>query len=353
MVSNNGFEQGRDPMIFSIQHFCLQDGPGIRSIVFFKGCPLRCVWCQNPESWNPNPELAFKPHLCIGCKTCVKVCPEKAITDVGMRDRNRCRLCFTCAENCPSGALTRIGAPPRTEAIVEELRSEFPFYQASDGGVTFSGGEPTLYVGFAAKLAAQLRKEGIHIALETCGKFSLEGKVPKYRFPAESLHSSKDLQATDLAGPVWQLLSTVDLVLFDVKVFDEAEHRRFCGTSNSRIKWNLRALAALARQGSGPALSPRLPLIPGITDSSENLRGWAQFLNEIGLSRLTLVPYHNMGEPKRLWLSMEPGPDIKPLTEEALEKARQELVALGISCYEPGEEDWPAVQEHRKMATTA
>lgn len=274
----------QEQVIFSIQHFCLHDGPGIRSIVFFKGCPLRCVWCQNPESWSPKPELAFKAHLCIRCRACTDICPEKAVSEPGYRDLDRCRLCFSCVGQCPSGALTRFGVPRSVASIKNELRPEFPLFWTSGGGVTFSGGEPTLFPDFAAELAQRLRDDDIHVTLETCGQFILEGT----------------------GKPLSDLLRKVDLVLFDVKLFDSTEHQCFCGIENMRIKRNLKTLARLAQQGEGPAVWPRLPLIPGITDSRKNLLGWAEFLLEAGLPYLTLIPYHSLGESKRSWLGLRP-----------------------------------------------
>ncbi len=304
----------KEPAVFSIQHFCLHDGPGVRSIVFFKGCPLRCVWCQNPESWRTDPEPAFKAHLCIDCKTCVHVCPQKAIFEPGIRDVQKCNLCFTCVENCPSGAMTCFGKYYKIETVLEELRPEFPFFCNTGGGVTFSGGEPTLFSGFLAGLAARLHEEGIHTALETCGYFD----------------SQKDIR----------FLSDMDLVLFDIKLYNEAAHRRYCGKSNTDIKKNLARLAAFSFSGTRPVIWPRLPLIPSITDTIENLTGWAKFLNNIDISYLTLVPYHNLGDSKRQWLNLPSAPELPALTDESLRASIDLLGENGISCFAPGEEDW-------------
>ncbi|NOY69634.1 MAG: glycyl-radical enzyme activating protein [Deltaproteobacteria bacterium] len=304
----------KNPAVFSIQHFCLHDGPGVRSIVFLKGCPLRCAWCQNPESWKASPDIAFKAHLCIDCKTCVNACPQDAIAAPGVRDVHKCDLCFTCVENCPSGAMTCFGKYYTPESLMEELRPEFPFFGNTGGGVTFSGGEPTLFSGFVADLANRLHEEEIHTALETCGYFDPQ----------------KDIR----------FLSDIDLVLFDIKLYDEAEHSKYCGKSNTDIKKNLTRLAALSFSGTGPGIWPRLPLIPSITDTHENLTGWAEFLNNIGISFLTLVPYHNMGGPKRQWLNLPSAPEFPTLTDESLRASINLLRENGISCFAPGEEDW-------------
>jgi len=302
------------PAVFSIQNFCLHDGPGVRSIVFFKGCPLRCVWCQNPESWRIAPELAFKAHLCIDCRTCVDICPQKAISAPGIRDARKCDLCFTCVENCPSEAMVCFGKYTTIDSVMDELRPEFPYFENSGGGVTFSGGEPTLFPEFIAKLSNCLHGEGIHTALETCGSFDPD---------------------TDTG-----FLSDLDLVLFDIKLYDETAHLKFCGKSNADIKNNLTRLAAFSLGGTGPPVWPRLPLIPSVTDTDENLTEWARFLNKIGISYLTLVPYHNLGASKRQWLNLPPAPEFSALTDERMGEVVKFLGQLGIACFAPGEEDW-------------
>jgi len=307
----------KDPAIFSIQHFCLHDGPGVRSIVFFKGCPLRCVWCQNPESWRTAPELAFKAHLCIDCRTCVNTCPQKAISAPGIRDTQKCDGCFTCVENCPSRAMVCFGKYTTIDSVFEELRPEFPYMKNTGGGVTFSGGEPTLFSEFVGQLSKCLHEEGIHTALETCGFFDPQVDI--------------------------QFLSDIDLVLFDINLYDETEHLRFCGKSNTKIKQNLTRLAAFASAGTGRAIWPRLPLIPTVTDTTKHLTGWAQFLKNIGISYLTLVPYHNMGDAKREWLNLPSAPKFSALTEKRLQVSIDLLGENGISCFAPGEEDWSQI----------
>ena len=303
------------PLVFSVQRFCVHDGPGVRSLVFFKGFPLRCAWCQNPESWRPEAELGFKAHLCLGRGTCAKVCPSGAMARSG-RDPARCRLCFTCADRCPGGALVRFGVPRTVASLLAELRPELPLYRTSGGGVTLTGGEPALWAGFAADLAEAPRAEGIPVAMETCGLFPTTG----------------------VAADVGRLLRSLDLVLFDVKVFDEAEHRRLCGAGNARIKENLRALAATAGRDGNPVVWARLPLVPEVTAGEGNLGAWAGFLRRCGLSRLTLVPYHSLGESKRGWLGLPAGPAFRAPTEAEIVAARDVLAASGVSACAPGEE---------------
>ena len=319
-------------LVFSIQHFCLHDGPGIRSLVFFKGCPLRCVWCQNPESWTPNPELGFKAHLCTDCRTCVAACPEEAMQHPGQIRAANCKSCFACVDACPSGALIRFGTVLSTQEVMEELRPEYPFYQSS-GGVTFSGGEPTLYPEFTAELARCLKQDGIHVAIETCGLFGNHGN--------DRSESGENAVGQSKSKAVDDLLHLIDLVLFDIKLFHPEAHRQFCGTPNRMIKENLTMLADRFHQKGKLLLWPRMPIIPGITDTVENLKGWGNLLAERKLNKLTLVPFHNLGDSKREWLQLKPAPRIETRTGESLNKARRILAEIGISCYEPGEEDWP------------
>ncbi|MCD4743782.1 MAG: glycyl-radical enzyme activating protein, partial [Desulfobacteraceae bacterium] len=177
MELNN--QQNADPtaLVFSVQQFCLHDGPGVRSTIFFKGCPLRCSWCQNPESWSKKPEIAFKQHLCIGCRTCVDKCPEQALSDPGHRNEDKCVSCFTCVEGCSSTAMVCFGDLRSIGSVIDELEPEFPFYLNSKGGVTFSGGEPTLYSEFLLNLTKDLQNKDIHVSMETCGYFSINDKA--------------------------------------------------------------------------------------------------------------------------------------------------------------------------------
>ena len=303
-----------EPLIFSLQHFCVHDGPGIRSLVFFKGCQLHCAWCQNVESWRADAEIGFKPHLCIGCERCVERCPRHAIATPGHRDAERCGGCFTCVEACPSGATTRFGMKRTPEEIITEIRPEFPLLRESGGGVTLTGGEPTLFPVFAASLASLLRSEGIQVALETCGFFKLEQLRP--------------------------FLMELQLVLFDIKVFDSERHRLLCGSENGVIKENLRALAEASKKGEAPPVWPRLPLVPGMTDGEANFRSWAGFLRDIGIPFLTVVPYHPMGANKRRWLGLPAGPDIRVPKEEEIEAIVELFYTHGVMVSKPGEEDF-------------
>lgn len=307
-----------DPLVLSVQHFCLQDGPGIRSVIFFKGCPLRCAWCHNPESWSPKSELGFKKALCIGCQICQHTCPREAIVSPGLRDDAKCQNCYQCSLSCPSAALERFGQPMSINELINELRPEFPYYLNSGGGVTLSGGEATLFPSFSAALARLLSNEGIHVALETCGLF---------KFPGVSV--------------INELLQSLDLVLFDIKLFNASEHMQYCGAGNELIKQNLITLASMGSNGEGLKIWPRLPLIPGITNTTCNLQEWGRLLKTIGLTRMTVVPYHRMGDSKREWLALEQAYSIPgEMDDGAIELARSILADQGIESWLPGEEVW-------------
>jgi len=208
----------KQPLILEIKGNALDDGPGIRSVVFFKGCPLSCLWCHNPESKRMGMEIGFEAKTCVGCDTCINLCPENALSRENpfFIDRDACTLCFECVDACPSGALTRIGTYMSVEAIAEQVLRDKPFYDTSGGGVTLSGGEPTLVTGFAGELAARLKASGIHTLIETCGLFDLA------RFD-ESLYPY------------------LDLIYFDIKLMDAALHAHYCGVANETILYNFRA----------------------------------------------------------------------------------------------------------------
>ena len=299
------------PLVLDVQHFCIHDGPGVRSVVFLKGCPLRCSWCQNPESYAADPELAFKAHHCVGCGACVEACPHGARGEPGLPDRDVCQRCFACAQACPSGALVRYGEERDVASLIDELQPEFDLMRDAGGGVTLSGGEPTLHAPFSGELTGALHDEGIHVAVETCGQFSRSRAEP--------------------------LLAVVDLVLFDLKLADDDGAREHCRADATRIRDNLRALV---RRPDGPRVWPRLPLIPGVTDAEPNLVAWAALLRELGLTGLTLVPHHALGATKRAWLGLEPAPERPSATSTHLEAARGVLDDAGIEAFSPGEEAW-------------
>lgn len=259
----------RKVMVFNIQRFCLHDGPGIRTTVFLKGCPLRCLWCDNPESINMAPELGFSRVSCDGCGRCVAVCQNQAIVldAEGMPriDRERCMACGSCVEVCYPGALTIYGKGLSAEEAWKVVLRDKAFY-GSDGGVTVSGGEPLQHPAFVIKLFQLSREAGITTCIETCGHVGSEA--------------------------LQEVLEHTDMVFFDLKHMDDQEHRRLTGKSNTLILKNADiAVKSKAR------VQFRIPLIPGINSGAHNIKATARFLRELmgGNASIELMPYHRLG----------------------------------------------------------
>jgi pyruvate formate lyase activating enzyme len=258
------------PLIVDIKSGSTEDGPGIRSTVFFKGCPLHCTWCQNPEAMDPQGEIGFYPRHCIACFDCAEACPEGAILkrEDQRIDRSRCTRCGKCADVCPAKAIRRIGEYYEMDELLERLLRDRVFYEVSGGGVTLSGGEPTLWPEYAGNLLRRLKKECIHTALQTCGYFDYDA------FKEE-------------------MLPWLDLIMFDLKLIDGEDHLRWTGQDNQRIMENFTCLL------DGPAeLIPRVPLIPGFTTLEENLEGISSFLKDNGVRRCALLLYNPLGLSK-------------------------------------------------------
>jgi pyruvate formate lyase activating enzyme len=265
----------RLPLIADIKRHSLEDGPGIRSVVFFKGCPLRCGFCHNPEMQRVEAEIVFRPDRCIACGECVRVCAAHAasLTDAGRIDRTCCDGCGKCAVVCPGSALAQVGQPYPVDELVEILLRDEAYYRRSGGGVTFSGGECTLFPEYLVALSTALEPHGIHIVVETAGDF-------------------------DEAWFVRDLLPLVDLVYFDVKLADADLHRSHCGHDNRRILANLAALLSVAPE----RVEVRIPLVPGITATDENLVALARQLRG-GVPRAYAAadaqPLHDRGRGRR------------------------------------------------------
>ncbi|MBN1138469.1 MAG: glycyl-radical enzyme activating protein [Anaerolineae bacterium] len=257
---------------FNIQRFSTEDGPGIRTTVFFKGCPLRCRWCHNPEGLSPHPELIWHDVHCIGARACLAACSEHALelTPGGMRiDRQVCTACGACAEDCPAGALEVIGRTWTLEALLAEVQRDAVFYDTSGGGVTLSGGEPLSQSEFIPAFSRLCHESGLHVALDTCGA---------------------------VAWTHYQtVLPFVDLVLYDLKIWDGERHRAATGAGNAAILDNARRIAA-----AGMPIWVRTPIVPGYTADEANIAALAEFIAaELPtVRRWDLLAYTNLGQPK-------------------------------------------------------
>lgn len=271
------------PLIFNIHRLAMDDGPGLRSTVFLKGCPLACDWCHNPEAMRPWAEVAFSPKLCIDCGACEETCPEGGIEPQGKERliRSRCTGCGRCAAACPATALRRVGRHYPVEELVALLLRDKIFYQVSGGGVTFSGGEPTLHLDYLEAALTALSREGIRTAIQTCGHFSPDAFAAR-------------------------ILPLVDLVFFDLKIWNSEEHARFTGSKNRRILDTFCRLSREARE----KIIPRIPLVPGRTATRDNLQALASFLKDQGHRRCELLPYNPGGLEKRRALGMTPPLDL-------------------------------------------
>ena len=256
------------PLIVDIKRHSLEDGPGIRSVVFFKGCPLQCIFCHSPETQDPGVEIAFSPKQCIHCGNCADACPQEII-DLelpGRILRDRCVRCGTCAGVCPGKGLRIIGSCYSVETLAEILRRDLSFYRHSGGGVTFSGGECTMYPDYLEPLLKHLKAKEVHLTLETSGYF--EYRTFKKR-----------------------ILPYLDLIYYDIKIADPKAHKSYVGKPNQRILNNLQRL----NQEKRVEVHPRIPLVPDITATRDNLSAIVDLLCEAGSEDVSLLPYNPLG----------------------------------------------------------
>jgi pyruvate formate lyase activating enzyme len=261
-------------MIFDIKRFAVHDGPGIRTTIFLKGCPLKCWWCHNPEGISLSNEIFFHDYKCMGCKNCVQVCPQGAMitTKNGVLiSRERCIPCVKCVDVCPTGALQIAGYEISVEEVLNNIKKDAHYYSASAGGVTFSGGEPLTQPMFLKAVLKRCGEKGIHTTLDTSGYASL--KVFK------------------------SIVDDVDLLLYDLKLLNDKQHQKYTGVSNKLIKNNLETASK-----RGKDIILRFSVIPKITDTKENIDELVSFLSSLdGMHEIDLLPFHNVNEKyKRL-----------------------------------------------------
>ena len=285
-------EQG---LVFDIKRYTIHDGPGIRTTVHLKGCPLSCWWCHNPESQSMLPELLYKPDRCIDCGACVSACGQGAVLSTAEgypTDPLKCRGSGACADVCPADARELCGRQMPVVDLMRVILKDRIFYDQSHGGVTFSGGEPLMQPAFVMEALRACRHEEIHTAIDTCG------------FVSESA-----------------LLETVpltNLYLYDLKFMDSAQHKKYTGVDNELILSNLTKLGE-----AGAAINARIPFIPGINSSDEEMKRMGEYLNTVkGLTRVNLLPYHAVAAGKhRRWGIEYKLEETLPPTEHNLRKA--------------------------------
>jgi pyruvate formate lyase activating enzyme len=286
-------------LVFDIQHFAIHDGPGIRTTVFLKGCPLHCLWCHNPEGQPHQPQIFYAPEKCIGCRFCEQACELGLHHFEGAQhiyDRINCTSCGRCVEECYSGALDQCGKWMSIEAVLESVLADRDFYVASGGGLTLSGGEPLSQFIFALDLLRAARLAGLHTCVETSGYASTRQFL--------------------------EIAPHVDLILFDLKETDPELHRRFTGVGPTQILDNLFAL-----DQSGAALLLRCPVIPGLNDRPDHFAALAQLASRLShLVEIQVMPFHPLGQSKSARLGLAPG--LVDIARPGEEQVRDWIAAI-------------------------
>ncbi len=311
-------------VVFNIQKFSVNDGPGIRTVVFLKGCPLRCQWCANPESQSVRPQMLWDAGKCLHCENCVAVCPFDAVSAQNSRiqvDPQRCQSCGMCVQGCPVEALSLSGEKKTVQEVLDVVMQDLPFYEESGGGITLSGGEMLMQPAFAYELLTAAKEEGLSTCVETTG----------------------------MAAPevFEKVIGPADEILFDMKHWDQAAHKRGTGVGCEVILGNLKRAIELAAGGivtngnteddalaRGKTVLVRIPVIPGYNDSLEDAAEFAKKLRELGTDRVQLLPFHQFGENKYDLLGTDYAyRDVPALHREELEEYRKVFLSHGIEAF--------------------
>lgn len=282
-------------ILFDIHQYAIYDGPGIRTTVFLKGCPLKCAWCHNPESQKLNPQISYFREKCLLCGTCLKACPNSALqfnTDGIIRNEEKCTLCLECINACPNKVMELIGKEQSDKDVIEIVTRDKPFFDNSGGGVTITGGEPTMQLEFLLKLLEGFKAKGIHTAIETCGYFN--------------------------KSIIDKLVNLVDLFLFDIKHCDSEVHEQYTGVPNIKILENLQLIH---QKVGNDKIIVRIPLIPSVNTDMDTIKTIASFLKEINYTgQVHLMPYNKLAKTKYDKVGMGSlYRDLGDLTEEMLQ----------------------------------
>jgi len=291
-------------IVFDIKKYAIHDGPGIRTTVFFKGCPLACRWCHNPEGMAAATQRIYHKERCIGCGECIQICPRKALRRSAegiIADLPKCDLCRACADHCPSEAVEFIGQNVTVAEVVRQIEKDVAFYDQSKGGVTFSGGEPLMQPEFLLEM------------LDACGELDLHRTVDTTGYADTAL--------------LLKVAQKTDLFLYDLKLMDAENHRKYTGVSNEQILANLMRLAQ-----NDARIQVRVPVIPGINSDAENIDKTADFIHSIGgVENISLLPFHNSARGKYGRLGMQwISPHIQPPTARLLQSVAARLKETGL-----------------------
>jgi len=286
-------------IVANIQRYSLNDGDGIRTIVFLKGCPLRCEWCSNPETQLKEAQILLNEPACMGCGRCKEVCPESVY---GGQGKEKCIMCFECVDNCPKGAVELVGRNMSVQEVLEEVEKDITFYKNSNGGMTLSGGEALFQPEFAKALLEEAKRRGIHCAIETTGC------APE--------------------NTALEILSLCDQILFDVKHMDSEVHKQYTGVGNEQILSNLEKISQLFSE----RIIVRIPLIKGFNCTKENLGAVTEMCRRLNIKQIDLLPYHELGKGKYKKLDREYVFDGKTPNSDELKWAKKFVEQAGIRC---------------------